>query len=458
MKKERVKQHEMDMCTGSIPKKMFLFAVPVMFSSILQLLFNAADVVVVGRFAGDNSLAAVGSNAVLISLITSLFIGMSVGVSVTTGHFYGAKQEADLNQTVHTAILMSLFSGIFMTVLGVVGARQILIWMQTPDEVMDLAVLYLRIYFLGMTAMMVYNFGAAILRAVGDSKRPLYFLLTAGIINVILNMFFVIVLKMDVAGVALGTVISQSISAFLIIYCLLHEDSSIRLVWKQLRIYPDKLQQILQVGLPAGFEGFIFALSCVVIQSAINSFGPVVVAGSSAAANLENFVYYSMNAFYQAALAFISQNVGAKSYFRIRRILFTGLLYVVTTGLIVGNLVVFFGEPLLGLYSPNPEVVATGMVRVRILARTYVICGMLDIVVGTLRGLGYSVLPTMVSLVWICGIRLTWLATVFQMERFHSDATVYCSFPISWTITLSVHICCLLWVHRRLRLKYQIVF
>ncbi len=458
MKRERVKQHEMDMCNGSIPKKMLVFAWPVMFSSILQLLFNAADVVVVGRFAGDNSLAAVGSNAILISLITSLFIGMSVGVSVTTGHFYGARQETDLSQTVHTAILMSLFSGIFMTVLGIVGARQILVWMQTPDEVMDLAVLYLRIYFLGMIAMMVYNFGAAVLRAIGDSRRPLYFLLTAGIINVVLNMFFVIVLKMDVAGVALGTVISQSISAILVIYCLLHEESSIRLDLGRLRIYPDKLRQILKVGLPAGLEGFIFALSCVVIQSAINSFGPVVVAGSSAAANLENFVYYSMYAFYQSALAFISQNVGAKNYFRIRRILFTGLLYVLVTGLVVGNLMVFFGEALLGLYSPNPEVVATGMVRVRILARTYVLCGMLDIVVGTMRGLGYSVLPTIVSLLWICGTRLIWLATVFQMDRFHSAATVYCSFPISWTITLSVHICCLLWVHRRLRTKYQIVF
>lgn len=458
MEKKRVKQHEMDMCSGSIPKKMLLFALPVMCSSMLQLLFNAADVVVVGRWAGENSLAAVGSNAMLISLITSLFIGLSVGVSVAVGHFYGARQQTDLSQTVHTAMFMSLFCGVLMTVLGIAGARILLIWMQTPPEVMSLASVYLKIYFVGTTAMMVYNFGAAVLRAVGDSQRPLYFLLAAGVINVVLNLFFVIVLHMDVAGVALTTVISETISAVLVVYCLLHETSAIKLVWKQLKIYPDKLRQILQVGLPAGLEGFIFALSCVVIQSAVNSFGPVVIAGSSASANLENFVYYSMNAFYQSTLAFISQNVGAKNYFRIRRIMITGLLYVLAAGLIVGNLAVLLGNSLLGLYSPNPEVVAEGMVRLRVLARTYVICGMMDIVVGTMRGLGYSILPTVVSLFWICGVRITWISTVFHMEKFHTPTTVYCSYPISWTVTIAVHVCCLLWVHRRLRLKYQIEF
>ena len=351
------------MCSGSIFKKMLMFALPLMCSSILQLLFNAADIVVVGRFAGDNALAAVGSNTALINLLTNLFVGLSIGSNVLTARYYGAKQEKDLKETVHTSMMLSIYSGILLTVIGVVAARQILTWMQAPEEVIGLAELYLRIYFVGMTATMIYNFGSAILRAIGDTKRPLYYLLAAGVVNVVLNLFFVIVCRLGVAGVAIATVISQTISAFLVVRCLMKEQGAIRLELKELRIEKDKLMRILQIGLPAGFQGIVFSLSNVVIQSAINSFGAIAVAGNSAAANIEGFVYMAMNAFYQATISFTSQNFGAKKKDRINKILFAGQVYVVATGLILGSLAVFFGKELLGIYSASPEVIAAGMVE-----------------------------------------------------------------------------------------------
>ena len=296
---------------------MLIFTIPLMCSSILQLLFNAADIVVVGRFAGDNSLAAVGSNTALINLLTNLFVGLSIGANVAAARFYGAKQDGEVKKTVHTAMLLSIFSGIILTVIGVIGARQILIWMQTPSEVLELAVLYLRIYFVGMTGTMIYNFGSALLRAVGDTKRPLYYLFGAGCVNIVLNLLFVICFHMDVAGVALATVISEAISALLVLRCMIKEKGSIHLELRELHIYPDKFVQILKVGLPAGFQGIVFALSNVVIQSSINLFGATVVAGNSAAANIEGFVYMAMNSFYQATISFTSQNFGAGKQERI---------------------------------------------------------------------------------------------------------------------------------------------
>lgn len=434
-----MKKYEIDMCSGSVLQKMLMFAIPLMFSSILQLLFNAADIVVVGRFAGDNALAAVGSNGALINLITNLFIGMSIGTNVLTAQYYGGKKENDLRETVHTSMLLSVCSGLLLTVIGVAGAKALLELMQAPEEVLDLAALYLRIYFLGMASMMVYNFGSAILRAVGDTKRPLYYLLGAGIINVVLNLFFVIVCRMGVAGVAAATAISQTVSAFLVVRCLIHEQGGIHLDLKQLSITPDKFAKILRIGLPAGFQGMVFSLSNVVIQSAVNSFGAVAVAGNSAASNIEGFVYMAMNAFYQATISFTSQNYGAKQYRRIYRILFTGELCVIVTGVLLGNTAVFFGERLLGIYSPSAEVVTAGMARLRIICSVYALCGIMDVLVGALRGIGYSVVPMIVSLIGACGLRLLWIATVFQMPAYHSLSTVYLSYPITWTITLSVH-------------------
>lgn len=450
VRRKKSASYEIDMCNGPILKKMILFAVPLMCSSVLQLLFNAADIVVVGRFAGDNSLAAVGSTSPLINLLTNLFVGLSVGVNVLVSRYYGAKQDRELSETVHTAMAVSVLCGLVLTVIGFFGVKQILHWMQTPEEVLYLSATYLRIYFLGMTAMMVYNFGSAILRAVGDTKRPLYYLLLAGIVNVALNLFFVIVLKMDVAGVGWATVISQCISAVLVMRCLMLEESSIHVDLKQLKIYKDKFRRILHVGLPAGFQGTIFSFANVVVQSSINTFGPVVVAGSSAASNIEGFVYVSMNAFYQAAISFTGQNVGAGKYERINRIMFVSLGCVFVVGFVIGNTAVLFGEQLLGIYSGNPEVIRQGLVRLTYLCMPYALCGMMDVMVGMLRGLGYAVMPMLVSLVGACGIRLLIIATLFQMEGFHKVTTVYMAYPISWLLTFATHVVCFVVIRRKL--------
>lgn len=450
---EKSKKYEIDMCSGSIFQKMLLFALPLMCSSVLQLLFNAADIIVVGRFAGDNALAAVGSTSSLINLLTNLFVGLSIGANVLVAQYYGAKKEKDLAETVHTAMLISVFSGIILTIIGVVAAKQILTWMSAPPEVLELAVLYLRVYFLGMTSTMIYNFGSAILRAVGDTKRPLYYLLGAGIVNVVLNLIFVICLHWGVAGVAAATSISQTISAVLVVRCLILEQGGIHLELKELRIVKDKFIRIVQIGLPAGFQGIVFSLSNVVIQSAINSFGAIVVAGNSAAANIEGFIYMGMNAFYQATISFTSQNYGARQYKRINRILVVGELYAIIVGVVFGNLAVLFGEELLGIYTKSPDAIAAGMVRLSLICAPYALCGMMDVLVGALRGIGYSIMPMIVSLIGACGLRLLWIATVFQIPEYHTQKTIYMSYPITWTITMTVHAICFIWARRKIAKK-----
>lgn len=446
MMSSKTKQYEMDMCSGPILRKMLMFALPLMLSSILQLLFNAADIVVVGKFAGDNSLAAVGSNTALINLLTNLFIGLSIGANVVAARHYGAKAWDDLRRTVHTAMLLSMLSGALLLVLGVIGAEQMLIWMQTPEEVLPLATVYLRIYFLGMISTMVYNFGSALLRAVGDTKRPLYFLLCAGVINVILNLLFVIGFQMDVMGVAIATVISETVSALLVLRCLVKEKGGIHLELRAMRIDRKKMLQILRIGLPAGFQGVVFALSNVVIQSSVNIFGNIVVAGNSAAANLEGFVYMAMNAFYQTTLSFVSQNYGAGKQKRINRIVLLGEACVIVTGTLLGNTVVFFGNDLLQIYSNNPEVIAAGMVRLHYISMIYALCGIMDVMVGALRGIGYSIMPMIVSIVGVCVLRLIWLATVFQIPEFHKIETVYLSYPVTWILTSLVYIVFFVWI------------
>ncbi len=451
---KKQKKYEIDMCSGSVLGKMLLFALPLMLSSLLQLLFNAADIIVVGRFAGDNSLAAVGSNSSLINLMTNFFMGLSVGANVLTAGYFGARQKKDLVETVHTAMLLSIYSGLILTIVGVAGARQLLILMKTPDEVLPLAVLYLRLYFLGMTAMMLYNFGSAIMRAVGDTRRPLYYLAIAGVINVVLNLIFVIVLRMDVAGVAIATVVSQCISAFLIIRCMMGMKDSVALTLSGLHIYRDKFKRILAIGLPASFQGMLFSFSNVIIQSSVNSFGAVTVAGNSAAANIEGFVYVAMNAFHQAAISFTSQNIGAAKYGRVNRIAYTSQLCVIVVGTLLGNVAVLFGRPLLGLYTTSAAVVDAGMIRLGIICRLYALCGMMDVMVGILRGLGYSVMPMIVSLIGACGLRLIWIFTFFQMEMFHTIQSLYITYPVSWFITFATHVVCFLVVRRKLSRKW----
>ena len=451
--KTKVKAYTMDMTEGPVLTKILMFSIPLMFSSVLQILFNAADIVVVGKFVGDTALAAVGSNSALINLVTNLFIGLSIGANVIVARYFGGKQDENTSIAVHTSIALGFISGIILTLIGIIGAPFFLRIMLTPEDVLPQAVLYLRILFAGITSMMLYNFGSAVLRAVGDTKRPLYFLLLAGIINVILNLFFVIVLKMSVAGVALATILSQALSCVLVLWCLTKEDSAIKLNFSKIRINKIKFIQILKIGLPAGFQGVVFALSNTVIQSSVNSFGSVVMAGSAAAQNIEGIVYFAMNSFYQASITFTSQCYGAKKFARINRVLAMSLLCVVAAGLICGHGLLFSGYRILGIFSSNSQVIVAGMNRLSVILSTYFLCGIMDVLVGALRGIGYSVLPMVVSLVGSCLLRLLWLATVFQMERFHATTTVYLSYPISWAITLSVHAVCFAVLRRKLEDK-----
>ena len=451
---EKKKDYTLNLSEGPVLKNLLLFSLPLIASSVLQLFFNAADVVVVGRFAGDNSLAAVGSNGSIINLLTNVFMGMSVGANVLVARYFAAKQEEEVRKTVHTAITLSVISGMLLAVLGIAVAKQLLILMQSPAEVIELSTLYLRIYFLGMPATLLYNFGAAILRGVGDTKRPLYYLTFAGIVNVVLNLIFVVFFHMDVAGVALATVISQMISAILVVRCLMKEESFIRLETQYLGIDKNTFLRILQIGLPAGVQGSLFSLSNVVIQSSVNSFGAITVAGNSAASNIEGFVYVAMNAFSQAIVAFVSQNLGAGKYERINKGVITTILCVLVTGGVLGGGVYLLGEPLLGLYSDSAVVIAAGMKRLSIICVTYALCGVMDAMVGALRGLGYSVMPMIVSLLGACAFRMAWIFVFFQIERFHTIGTVYYAYPISWSLTLFVHVICFIVVRRKLKKKW----
>ncbi len=445
-KRKRLQSHEIDMVHGPLFGKLLLFALPLMLSGILQLLFNAADIVVVGRFAGDDSLAAVGSTGSLINLLTNLFIGTSVGANVVAAQFYGSGQRDKISDTVHTSVFLSLICGVVVMVIGICLSGQMLVWMSSPDDVIGLATIYLRIYFLGMPAVMVYNFGSAILRAAGDTRRPLYFLMIAGVVNVILNLIFVIVFRLGVVGVAMATVISQSISAALVLWCMTR-DTELHFSFRGLHYSKEILKRIVRIGIPAGIQGTVFSLSNVVIQSAINSFGKIVVAGNSAAGNIEGFVYVAMNSMYQTALTFIGQNYGAGEKKRILRVLFYCQGIVIVVGTVLGNLAVVFGKELLSIYSGTKEVVEAGLVRMRYICRFYALCGVMDVMVGALRGLGYSVMPMIVSLVGACGLRLVWIATVFRMNR--TMGTLYFSYIVTWTITAAVHIICFAAAYRR---------
>ena len=440
-------RHQLDMCHGSLADKILMFALPLMASSMLQLLFNAADVIVVGRFSGKESLAAVGSTTSLINLLIALFVGMSVGANVVVARNLGGQRPKIVNRAVHTSILLALVCGAVLGIFGFVMAHQLLVWMSSPADVIDLSTIYLRIYFLGMPATLAYNFGAAILRAQGDTKRPLYFLMIAGLVNVVLNLFTVLVLHMDVAGVASATTISQYISASLVLLCLTKEDGPLRLDLKKLTIDRRILGQILEIGLPAGFQGIVFSLSNVLIQSSINSFGSTVVAGSAASNNIENFVYQAMNAFYQTNLTFTGQNYGAGECRRVDKTLLYCQGFVIFTGVVLGNLAYFFGHPLVSIYNSDEAVIQQGIIRLGYIARTYAICGVMDTMVGSLRGLGYSIGPMVISLIGACGLRIVWIFTIFQMDR--TPENLYISYPISWIITGAVHIVYFLYVRRK---------
>lgn len=446
-KKMKTKSYEMDMCHGPLLKKILIFSIPLMLSGVLQLLFNAADIIVVGRYAGNTALAAVGSTSALINLLTNLFIGFSMSANVLVARYYGGNKETDANETVHTAILLSVISGSFLAVLGNLFAKPLLSLMGTPTDVLSQATLYMRLYFLGMPVIMLYNFGSSILRAIGDTKRPLLFLGIAGIINVILNLFFVIGFHLGVAGVALATVLSQCLSAGLIMKCLCEQKGCLKLSIKKLHLSKNKLLQIIQIGLPAGLQGTIFSLSNVLIQSSINTFGSVAIAGNTAASNIESFIYISMNTFYQTALTFTSQNAGGKQYHRITKVLLCCECLVIATGILLGGGAYLFAPQLLSIYSSDSHVITFGLRRMAVICLSYALCGMMDVIVGSLRGLGYSILPMIVSLIGACGLRILWIFTVFRWH--HSLFILYLSYPITWIITFIAHLCCYIFIKQK---------
>lgn len=440
-------KYTMDMCNGPLLKKIILFAIPLMLSGVLQLLFNAADVIVVGRFTGNEALAAVGSTSSLINLLINLFVGVSVGANVLLGKHIGARDEENASKTVHTAVTFALIVGIAMIFVGFFLSRPLLELMGTPEDVINLSVLYMRIYFAGMPAFMFYNFGAALLRAVGDTKRPLYFLTLAGIINVIFNLIFVIVFHMGVAGVALATIISEGISAFLVFLCLKGADGVLHLDHRSLSFHKDVAIQMMKIGLPAGLQGCIFSVSNVLIQSSVNSFGSIAMAGNTASANLEGFVYNAMNSLYQTSLSFTSQNMGAKKYKRVDKILIECLVIVMIVGIVMGGGAYLIGTSLLSIYSSDPQVISYGLLRMSLICVPYFLCGMMDVFVGSLRGMGYSVMPMLVSLTGACLFRIVWIFTIFATNR--SLFVLYFSYPVSWALTATAHLICYMIVRKK---------
>ena len=441
-------KYEMDMCNGPLASKMWIYVIPLILSGILQLAFNAIDMIVVGQFCGDEALGSVGATSSLINLLINIFMGLSVGTNVLVGKYYGAGKEKDVSETVHTAITASVIFGFFLAFVGFIFARPLLILMKTPEDIIDLSALYVRIYFLGMPVMLLYNFGSAILRAVGDTKRPLHFLFVAGILNILLNLFFVVVLKRTVDGVAFATIISQAVSAVLIVKCLANNEGSTHLDLRKLRIYPKKLMEMIRIGLPAGIQGSLFSLSNVIIQSSVNSFGSTVVSGNTAASNLEGFIYISMNSFYQTAISFTSQNLGGGKYKRINKIMIYSISFVTLVGLSLGWLFYLMSPVLLKLYTDDPTVIEYGKIRMSVICTTYFLCGVMDAMVGMLRGLGKSIMPMIVSLCGACLFRIIWILTVFK--AYHSIFILYISYPISWLITASVHMLCFVVIKKKL--------
>ena len=443
-------RYEIDMTRGAILPKVLLFAVPLILTGILQLLYNAADTIVVGRFAGTEALAAVGSTGSLINLLINLFMGMSVGSSVVIARSFGANDLPAVRRGVHTAVTVSLIFGVVVGAVGFFLARPMLELMSSPENVIDLATTYVRIYFLGMPFNMLYNFGASILRATGDTRRPLIYLSISGLVNVALNLLLVIVFHMSVSGVAIATVVSQLISAVLVTACLIRSEGAIHLDVTSLRVHLDQLKEMARIGLPAGLQSCLFSISNVLIQSSVNSFGATVVAGNSAASSLEGFVYTAMNSMHQADQTFASQNYGARQYQRVRRTLWVCLGVCTAIGLIMGLSFLSIGSTLLSLYNTDPEVIRFGLMRNTIILPTYFLCGCMDTCVGQLRAIGYSIMPMIASLTGSCLLRIVWILTIFQVPEFHTLTVLYLSYPVSWALTLIFHLCSYAVVVRKL--------
>ncbi len=431
-----MRKNQRAMLEGPLLKNIIFYTIPIILTSWLQLLFNAADLVVVGQFDGSHSLAAVGATGAITNLIVNLFIGLSVGAGVCVAHGLGSNDEEKVHRTVHTAIPAAAVSGLFLTFVGIGLSKTFLVWMGTPKNILPMSTLYMQIYFGGMIFNMVYNFAASILRAAGDTKSPLIFLGISGVINVLLNLFFVIVLHMNVAGVALATAISQAVSAVLVVITLMKRTDACRLELKKLRFYKLELMKMIRIGLPAGVQGSMFSISNVMIQSSINSFGDIVMSGNTAAGNIEGFIFTAMNALHQSAVNFTGQNVGARQYDRVKKILWTCLGCVAAAGLVLGIAAILCSEALLGIYIPDSaEAIGYGMTRMQYICAFYFVCGLMDVSTGALRGMGASTVPMIISVLGVCGIRLLWIGTIFQVPQFHTTGCLYISYGVSWAVT-----------------------
>ena len=431
------KKHEVDMLNGPILPRALEFALPLMLSSLLQLLYNAADIVVVGRFAGPQALAAVGSTGSLAGLIVNAFMGLSVGASVLTARYYGGARHDEVHKTVHSSMALALICGAVVTVLGLLFSGKLLVWMDSPPDVLPLATQYLKIYFLGSVANLVYNFGAGVLRAIGDTKRPLYFLAFSGLVNVILNLILVIVFHMGAAGVGIATVVSQVISALLVVLALMRADGSYRLDLKELALDKGNVKEVLRIGVPTGLQSVMFSLSNVLIQSTVNSFGSTVIAGNSAAANLEGFLWVIGSAFAQTCMTFCSQNLGAGKKERLNPILYTCLLWSGLIQAVVSLGALAISNTLVSLYSTDAAVIAKGVIRASVIFPLYFATALMETASGFLRGLGRSFQAMLISLAGVCGLRILWIYTVFAMNP--TLETLYVSYPVSWLVTFAGH-------------------
>ena len=451
-----MKKKNQDMLQGPLLSNIIGYTVPIILTSVLQLLFNAADLVVVGRFCGSISVAAVGATGSITALIVNLFIGLSVGAGVTVAHGLGSREEEMVHRTVHTAMPVALLSGAVLTVLGILLSRALLVMMGTPEDVLPLSSIYMKIYFCGITFTMVYNFVAAILRAVGDTKSPLVHLTVAGVINVLLNLIFVTVLHMNVAGVALATAISQAYSAVMVTITLMKRTDACHLNLRKMHIYKIQLMKMLRIGLPAGIQSSLFSISNVMIQSSINSFGGIVMSGNAASQNIEGFLYVSLNAFHQTAVNFIGQNMGAKKFDRVKKILWICLGCVCVVGLGLGLLIGGLGETLLSIYiTDSAEAISWGMTRLSIICTSYFICGLMDVSTGALRGMGASVSPMIISVLGVCGVRIGWVMTIFQIPQFHTPQSLYYSYIVSWALTFLVQMFAFLKIYKKNVRLYQ---
>ena len=443
----KTSKYEIDMCNGSILDKLVSFSIPLMLSGILQLLFNAVDIIVVGQFTGNEALAAVGSTTALINVFVNLFIGISLGASVLAARFYATGQEKEMSETVHTSITLALISGIAMGIIGVIAAKGALELMDTPDNVLNLSTLYMRIYFMGMPFFMLYNYGAAILRAVGDTKRPLLFLIISGATNVVLNLLLVIQFHLGVAGVAIATVISQCISCILVLRCLYLSDGSYQLRFNKLGMKTRYVKQIFQIGIPAGIQSTIINFSNVLLQSSVNSFGSVAMAGYTAANNILGFLYVSVNSITQACMSFTSQNYGVRKFKRMDKVLLECLGLTVIVALVLGGGSYLFGAELMHIYTKSTNVIECGIDIMLYTTVTYFLCGIMDLLPGALRGMGHSTVPMILSVIGTVGTRIVWIYVIFPCHR--SLDFLFISYPVSWLLTIVMQVICFYFVRRK---------